>query len=48
MISLLMFSSTAWALKHTGKYLSRDEVPLRWYMSGLCMLKASIQVPPIF
>lgn len=33
MISLLMFSSTAWAWKHTGNIWSRDEVPLQWYMS---------------
>lgn len=33
MISLLLFSSTAWAWKHTGNIWSRDEVPLQWYMS---------------
>ncbi len=33
MISLLMFSSTAWAWKHTGNIWSRDNVPLEWYIS---------------
>ena len=33
MISLLMFSSTAWAWKHTGNIWSRDNVPLKWYIS---------------
>jgi hypothetical protein len=33
MISLLMLSSTAWAWKHTGNIWSRDNVPLKWYIS---------------
>ena len=33
MISLLLFSSSAFAWKHTGNVWSRDELPLRWYIS---------------
>jgi PKD repeat protein len=33
MISFLLLSSTAFAWKHTGNVWSRDELPLRWYIS---------------
>ncbi len=33
MISFLLISSTAFAWKHTGNVWSRDELPLRWYIS---------------